>query len=583
MADSRLSDSEPTVRTLLRHVLDTADPRTPRLRRSARTRAQKALLETAPSRDQPSQTKTTTRRSSQRIRSSGKVRHVQGSGYLDEQTPRTLLTNILLTAPESSAIKPPPVVKPGPALQAAQSSRWESSPGSPEPELPELGPSPTVAPGMLASSRRRQRLRLSEFEQGLNHGLLRPSQESHGNADASAVTSSLSLTFATPLQPQSVQRPGLARRPLTRRAVDVGAFLQDLRDATLASASPGDNVRTLGAPLPNDIVLEDTQPFSQPVVGSSPRHSALPCTSHAAAGDAERPDGPGLQNKSPENPAQHPAAEAEEAECSLASGLLNISSSISMNISSSVSRQGGAEPLQLGVLKEATERREERLTSSKEKETAMAQGSGRAGELEGDMEMTEKDGSCGALESMGPDESSADEDTSGRAARPESAAGAPALLHPRQPQLSLEPGLPSTTAVIPSEPASLPSTAQIRGPRPRTARPRTHQDPYKIGLSHYVKFFGFHAKMSMEKAALETVEKCLDKYFQHLCDDLEVYAAHAGRRTVRPEDLELLMRRQRLVTDQVSLHVFVERHLPLEYRQLLIPCAFSGNSVYPAQ
>lgn len=52
-------------------------------------------------------------------------------------------------------------------------------------------------------------------------------------------TSSLNLTFATPLQPQSVQRPGLARRPPTRRAVDVGAFLQDLRDASLALAPPG--------------------------------------------------------------------------------------------------------------------------------------------------------------------------------------------------------------------------------------------------------------------------------------------------------------------------------------------------------
>lgn len=101
----------------------------------------------------------------------------------------------------------------------------------------------------------------------------------------------------------------------------------------------------------------------------------------------------------------------------------------------------------------------------------------------------------------------------------------------------------------------------------------------------------------------------LDKYFQHLCDDLEVFAAHAGRKTVKLEDLELLMRRlvggsrevmgvgmlvlilsisiifcrQGLVTDQVSLHVLVERHLPLEYRQLLIPCAFSGNSVFPTQ
>lgn len=35
----------------------------------------------------------------------------------------------------------------------------------------------------------------------------------------------------------------------------------------------------------------------------------------------------------------------------------------------------------------------------------------------------------------------------------------------------------------------------------------------------------------------------LDKYFRHLCNDLEVFAAHAGRKTVKPKDLELLMRR----------------------------------------
>ena len=51
--------------------------------------------------------------------------------------------------------------------------------------------------------------------------------------------SSLNLTFAMPLQPQSVKRPGLARRPPTRRVVDVGTFLQDLRDTSLAVAPPG--------------------------------------------------------------------------------------------------------------------------------------------------------------------------------------------------------------------------------------------------------------------------------------------------------------------------------------------------------
>lgn len=47
------------------------------------------------------------------------------------------------------------------------------------------------------------------------------------------------MTFATPLQPLSVKRPGLARRPLTRRAVDVGTFFQDLRDTSVALPPPG--------------------------------------------------------------------------------------------------------------------------------------------------------------------------------------------------------------------------------------------------------------------------------------------------------------------------------------------------------
>lgn len=49
-------------------------------------------------------------------------------------------------------------------------------------------------------------------------------------------------------------------------------------------------------------------------------------------------------------------------------------------------------------------------------------------------------------------------------------------------------------------PAKLPS-------RTRTAGPRHHQDPYKAGLSHYIKLFSFYTKMPVEKKALEIVEK----------------------------------------------------------------------------
>ncbi|PNI91148.1 CENPT isoform 18 [Pan troglodytes] len=60
MADDN-PDSDSTPRTLLRRVLDTADPRTPRRPRSARAGARRALLETASSRRLSGQTRTIAR------------------------------------------------------------------------------------------------------------------------------------------------------------------------------------------------------------------------------------------------------------------------------------------------------------------------------------------------------------------------------------------------------------------------------------------------------------------------------------------------------------------------------------------
>ncbi|XP_012598004.2 centromere protein T isoform X1 [Microcebus murinus] len=570
---------EPTPRTLLRRVLDTADPRTPRRRRSARVGAQRALLETPSSRRLRSQTKMTAGGNPHGTKSSGRLVHAQASGHLEEQTPRTLLKNILLTAPESSILKPKSVVKPVPAPQVVPPSRRESSRGSPELQLPEPEPPTTLVPALLAPGRRKQRLRLSVFQQGVDQELP-VSQEPRGNADASSLTSSLNLTFATPLQPQSVQRPGLARRPATRRAVDLGAFLQDLRDTSLAS--PSDIQRSPVITLPTDIVLEETQPFSQPLVGRSPgMRLSLPLPSHMRAKDTERAtsrktrsSGPAPRNSSPGKPAQFLAGKAEEVNA-LALGFPNTSSSIS---------GPGVEPLQDGVGEEAEKRMEEEekgLSLSEVKEATGARGPSGVEEPEGYMEVTEAEGSLGAVEAEEPEGSSEDEETSGRTASPELVSSTPEFLQPKQLHQLLEPAPPPGAAILSSEPLE-PVSARLH-PRPRAIGPRPRQDPYKTGLSHYAKLFSFYAKMPMEKKALEIVEKCLDKYFRHLCDDLEAFAAHAGRRTIKPEDLELLMRRQGLVTDQVSLHVLVERNLPLEYRQLLIPCAFSGNSVFPAQ
>ncbi|KAJ7402193.1 Centromere protein T [Pitangus sulphuratus] len=50
---------------------------------------------------------------------------------------------------------------------------------------------------------------------------------------------------------------------------------------------------------------------------------------------------------------------------------------------------------------------------------------------------------------------------------------------------------------------------------------------------------------------------------------------------VTREAFKIVEKWQGLVTDKVPLNVLIERHLPLEYRKLLIPVAVSGNKVIP--
>ncbi|XP_054253165.1 centromere protein T [Indicator indicator] len=109
--------------------------------------------------------------------------------------------------------------------------------------------------------------------------------------------------------------------------------------------------------------------------------------------------------------------------------------------------------------------------------------------------------------------------------------------------------------------------------------------PREAGIisSWVKKVFSHYAKMPVAREAFRIVEKCSERYFKQLSNDLEAYANHAGRRTVEMADLEVLMRRQGLVTDRVPMQVLIERHLPLEYRMLLIPVAVSGNKVIPCQ
>ncbi|XP_053904922.1 centromere protein T [Malaclemys terrapin pileata] len=140
-----------------------------------------------------------------------------------------------------------------------------------------------------------------------------------------------------------------------------------------------------------------------------------------------------------------------------------------------------------------------------------------------------------------------------------------------------------------STPRTLKTAASKFPPKPpraqqaakRTAMaPRRKREP-ALPSSLVKKIFSHYVKVPVARDAFKVVEKCVEVYFRQLSNDLEAYTMHARRKTVEEADLELLMRRQGLVTDKMPLHVLIERHLPLEHRKLLIPVAMSGNKVIP--
>ncbi|XP_021263705.1 centromere protein T isoform X2 [Numida meleagris] len=142
-----------------------------------------------------------------------------------------------------------------------------------------------------------------------------------------------------------------------------------------------------------------------------------------------------------------------------------------------------------------------------------------------------------------------------------------------------------------SPPRPVKSAAPELPPQPARAKPvpkssgaaqrKTREPEIASGLIKQI--FKHYAKMPVTRDAYKVVEKCSERYFKQISSDLEAYSQHAGRKTVEMADVEVLMRRQGLVTDKMPLHVLVERHLPLEYRKLLIPIAVSGNKVIPCK
>ena len=71
-------------------------------------------------------------------------------------------------------------------------------------------------------------------------------------------------------------------------------------------------------------------------------------------------------------------------------------------------------------------------------------------------------------------------------------------------------------------------------------------------------------------------------YLKHASEDLAVFARHAGRRTVEVDDVILLLRRQRHISESQGFEYLVNTYLPLEYIEELLPCAVAGKRIVPS-
>ncbi|KAJ7311950.1 hypothetical protein JRQ81_006272 [Phrynocephalus forsythii] len=129
---------------------------------------------------------------------------------------------------------------------------------------------------------------------------------------------------------------------------------------------------------------------------------------------------------------------------------------------------------------------------------------------------------------------------------------------------------------VPRSPYVQPSVKQVRK---AAKRERSSKCEPALPSSLVKNIFNHYVRMPVTKDAFKAVQRCVNLYFRNLSDDLEAYTNHARRKTTESADLELLMRRQGLITDKMPLNVLIERHLPLEYRKLLIPVATTGNKV----
>ncbi|KAI9250156.1 hypothetical protein BDA99DRAFT_522998 [Phascolomyces articulosus] len=79
------------------------------------------------------------------------------------------------------------------------------------------------------------------------------------------------------------------------------------------------------------------------------------------------------------------------------------------------------------------------------------------------------------------------------------------------------------------------------------------------------------------------LQEVSELFFDQIANDLAAYARHADREVIKMEDMELLMRRQGVVDDNVSTEALAHRYLSREQWDEICTSARAFNTIYPNQ
>ncbi|XP_050738654.1 serine-rich adhesin for platelets-like isoform X15 [Eriocheir sinensis] len=131
----------------------------------------------------------------------------------------------------------------------------------------------------------------------------------------------------------------------------------------------------------------------------------------------------------------------------------------------------------------------------------------------------------------------------------------------------VQPPLTRPTPLLPSLLGTAPSSSQLkpRG-RPKGKTRRKKQLPASVSKRLTKEIFTQFAKCRVSKRALDEVVKITEIFWENLVDDvcaMQTTKKHPTK-SIQPEDVEKLMKRQGLITSKESLEVLVEQLLPME-------------------